>query len=206
MNFFLVILTALVILNPLVVYSKKTISDAGGFLDTTVEQTGIEKRDVNQTVGVVIKMVLGIVGSAFFILMVYAGFVWLTARGNEERVEKARKTIIAAVIGLVITVGAYAATSLIVGRLSAPATTPSSVGGGTSGGGSVGDETGCCLYFLEGDSFGIAQSSEWSSEVTTHQNCRQISDSMNLATADWDFVSGANVAACTALKDKRNQP
>ena len=91
MNFFLVILTALVILNPLVVYSKKTISDAGGFLDTTVEQTGIEKRDVNQTVGVVIKMVLGIVGSAFFILMVYAGFVWLTARGNEERVEKARK-------------------------------------------------------------------------------------------------------------------
>jgi len=43
------------------------------------------------------------VGGAFFaILIIYAGWIWLNARGREEQIEKAKKLIIGATIGLTI--------------------------------------------------------------------------------------------------------
>src|SRR3989338_696949 len=53
----------------------------------------------------------------FFILMVYGGFIWMMARGNEEQEKKALRTVIAAVIGMTIIVSAYALTKLIFTRL-----------------------------------------------------------------------------------------
>ena len=43
--------------------------------------------------------------------------VWMLARGEEDRITKARETIIAAVIGLVIVVSAYAITNLVTERI-----------------------------------------------------------------------------------------
>jgi len=51
-------------------------------------------------------------------LMIYAGFLWMTARGAEEQVKKSQDIIIAAVIGLVITLSAYAISALITGKFS----------------------------------------------------------------------------------------
>ena len=60
------------------------------------------------TIGVVIKVALSLIGVVFIILMVYAGYNWMTASGDEEKVRKAKDTIWRAVIGLVITIGSYA--------------------------------------------------------------------------------------------------
>ena len=60
------------------------------------------------TIGVVIKVALSLIGVVFIILMVYAGYNWMTAAGEEEKVRKAKDTIWRAVIGLVITIGSYA--------------------------------------------------------------------------------------------------
>ncbi len=49
----------------------------------------------------------------FFLLMLYGGFMWMTARGNEEKSTKALKTILGAILGLVIVISAYALTQLI---------------------------------------------------------------------------------------------
>lgn len=92
------------------------IDDASSLLGKAVQPTGLAgKSDVKALVGGLIQAALTLVGIIFFILMVYGGFVWMTARGNEENIEKARKMIIAAVIGIAIIVGAYAITSFIVG-------------------------------------------------------------------------------------------
>jgi hypothetical protein len=64
-------------------------------------------------VGRLISAALGLVGIIFFVLMVYAGFLWMTARGNEKATTKAKEAIVSAVIGLVIVAGAYAITNLI---------------------------------------------------------------------------------------------
>lgn len=67
-----------------------------------------------ETVGIAIKAVLSFVGVIFLVLMVYAGYLWFTSRGEEEPIKKAQKIILASVIGLVIVAGAYGATNLIV--------------------------------------------------------------------------------------------
>ncbi len=56
---------------------------------------------------------LQFIGGLFFILIIYGGLLWMTARGNEQQVEKAKNLIITAVIGLVIVLSAYAITSFI---------------------------------------------------------------------------------------------
>jgi len=58
-------------------------------------------------VGGVINAVLGLVGVIFFVLMIYAGFLWMTAAGNEERVTKAKGIFVTSVIGLIVIIGAY---------------------------------------------------------------------------------------------------
>jgi len=67
-----------------------------------------------QTLGIGIAIALSLVGVIFLILMVYAGYLWMTAGGEEEQVKKAQKIITAAIIGLIITVAAYSITAYIV--------------------------------------------------------------------------------------------
>ena len=70
-----------------------------------------------ETVGSIIKTVLSTVGVIFLALMVYAGFLWMTARGESEQVDKAQDIIRAAIIGLIITVASYSITAFIVPRM-----------------------------------------------------------------------------------------
>lgn len=64
-------------------------------------------------VGVIIGALLSFIGVLFMILIIYGGLLWMTARGNDQQVEKAKKLIIQAIIGLVIVLSAYAITSVI---------------------------------------------------------------------------------------------
>lgn len=68
------------------------------------------------TIGQIISLSLGFLGVAFLGIMIYAGYLWMMARGNEQDVEKAKNIIIYAVIGLVVVLSAYAIT-LIIGTL-----------------------------------------------------------------------------------------
>lgn len=60
-----------------------------------------------QIVGRLIAYVLSFLGVIFLVLMVYGGWLWLTASGNEEQVTKAKELIKQAVIGLVIVFTSY---------------------------------------------------------------------------------------------------
>lgn len=68
-------------------------------------------------VGKIIQGALVVIGVIFGILIVYAGYLWMIARGNEEMVKKAIETLQTAVIGFIIVVGAYAITSYVVGKV-----------------------------------------------------------------------------------------
>lgn len=65
----------------------------------------------------IIKMALGILGTIFLVIIVYAGFLWMTAAGEDEKTGKAKKLITNGVIGLVIILTAYAITSFVIGSL-----------------------------------------------------------------------------------------
>lgn len=72
---------------------------------------------LNTRVGSIIGIVLSFIGVLFLILMLYAGILWMTASGNDEKVKKAKDLIINAIIGLIIVSAAYAITAFIGERL-----------------------------------------------------------------------------------------
>ena len=68
---------------------------------------------LSETIGKVVGAVLAFLGVAFFVLMIYGGYTWMFSMGNEQTATKAKDIIIAAVIGLVIVLAAYAITEYI---------------------------------------------------------------------------------------------
>ena len=54
-----------------------------------------------------INIVLGVLALIAVIMILIGGFKWMTAGGNEEKVEGAKKLLIAAIIGLVIILAAW---------------------------------------------------------------------------------------------------
>jgi hypothetical protein len=83
----------------------------GGWLEKTRVNMGYDNVDTAGAPAIVINGIgylLGLISVIFLILIIYAGFSWMTAEGNEEKVTKARQLIINAAIGLIITACAYA--------------------------------------------------------------------------------------------------
>ena len=100
-------------------------------LDSISTQAGLGSvSEAEPLVGQVIKAILSVVGLIFLVLMVYAGMLWMTARGDEGKVEKSKEIITAAIIGLAITVSAYAITVFVVSRFSETEIIPASPAAG----------------------------------------------------------------------------
>lgn len=83
---------------------------------------------IAETIGVVIKALLSLVGVIFLVLTVFAGIKIMGAQGEEEKVKSGVGTLKTAVIGLIITVGAYSITAFVVPVVLEKTTGPSPVG------------------------------------------------------------------------------
>ena len=73
--------------------------------------------DIRTIVGRIIYVALGIMGTVLLVIIIYAGFLWMTAGGNEERVATAKKWLTNGIIGLAIILASYAITYFIITRL-----------------------------------------------------------------------------------------
>ena len=111
-----------------VIWAAPNFRNASASLSGVGSETGLGDKDLPTVVGTSINIALSMVGLIFLILTVYAGLLWMTAEGEESKVDKARKMIIAAVIGLTIVMSASGITYLVTSRFETSA--PSSVGGG----------------------------------------------------------------------------
>lgn len=65
----------------------------------------------------IVDAVLGLLGLIFLVLIIYGGFLWMSAAGNEEQVTKAKKILKSAVIGVVIVLSSYGIAHFIIGRI-----------------------------------------------------------------------------------------
>lgn len=70
-----------------------------------------------EIIGNIISIFLGLLGVIFLVLVIYAGFLWMTSQGNEEKVKTAKNILKNATIGLVITLAAYGIVSFILGLI-----------------------------------------------------------------------------------------
>jgi len=107
-----------ILLAPILAFAAPT---GLGALTKNLEDTGKSAEidtsgDLQTIVGTGINAALTLVGLIFMILMVYAGYLWMTARGAEEVATKAKGIITMAIIGLVLVVSAYAITAFVTGK------------------------------------------------------------------------------------------
>lgn len=127
MNKFLVMTTATIqayVFFPLI--AKATVptglNEAGTALNTAAGTALSGASDLPTLVGRVISILLGFLGIICIGLIVYAGVLYLTAGGDDKHIEKAKKLLTNAAIGLILIVAAYAIATYVVGALSEVAT------------------------------------------------------------------------------------
>lgn len=88
-------------------------------LEEVGDATGIEtSRSLPEIIGGLVQAALGLLGIVLLVLLLYGGYLWMTAGGNEDQVSKAKKIITNAVVGLVIIMAAYAIASFVVNAIS----------------------------------------------------------------------------------------
>lgn len=78
---------------------------------------GLSTASLPVIVGRIIYAFLGLLGVILVVLIIYAGFLWMTAQGNDEQIKKAKQVITNAVIGLAIILSAWAITAWIINAL-----------------------------------------------------------------------------------------
>jgi hypothetical protein len=88
-----------------------SIGNSAGFV------TDQSKASTSVVVGTVIQIVIGLLGLIFIILIIIAGFKWMTANGNEEDVKKSLRIIKESIIGLIIVLSAWTLWNFIFQKL-----------------------------------------------------------------------------------------
>ncbi|MBU1783548.1 hypothetical protein KKA77_03115 [Patescibacteria group bacterium] len=86
----------------------------------------------------IIRMIFGFLGIIAVCLILYAGWLYMTAGGEEDKVEKAKKILIGAVIGIIICLSSFAIASFILNKLlEATGTGGGNIGSGGGAGGGI---------------------------------------------------------------------
>lgn len=110
------------ILAPAVVPALAADGDPNTFLRQVADNSGYETTGSGTdtllgTIGNLIRVVLGFLGVICLLLVLWAGWLWMTAGGDDKKVGQAKTIMYNAVIGLVIILSAYAISSFIFEQL-----------------------------------------------------------------------------------------
>jgi len=89
----------------------KGVAVNSGFSDQTDRNTVVD------TVSNLLRIFFSLLGVIFLAIIVYAGFRWMTAGGNEEQIGEAKKLIKNSIIGLAIILASYSITWFITAAL-----------------------------------------------------------------------------------------
>ena len=81
------------------------------------ELGGGTSNSLPKVIGGIIRILLGFLGVLFIILIIWAGFQWMTAGGDDGKVKKAKQLIINATIGILIILASYGITNFIIGSV-----------------------------------------------------------------------------------------
>lgn len=95
------------------------LSEAQSDLETIGGAIGTDatSNSLPELIGNIIAVLLSVLGIVFVVLVVYAGFLYLTAAGDTEKVKKAKTLLTQSVLGLVIIVAAYAIAAFVIDAL-----------------------------------------------------------------------------------------
>lgn len=80
-------------------------------------EAGLGSSDLPTTIASIIRVILSFLGIVAVVIILLGGFKYMTAGGQDQKVQDAKKLIIAGIIGLAIILSAYAIASFVIGSL-----------------------------------------------------------------------------------------
>lgn len=129
LNFVVILITICFIILPVILFlsnGEVFAQTTGTGLEQTATEAGLPRTTgIATIIGQIIYAILGFLGVIFILLLIYGGFLRMTAQGNPEQVKKSMGIITSAIIGVIIILASYAITSFVL----------SSIGAGVGGGG-----------------------------------------------------------------------
>jgi cytochrome bd-type quinol oxidase subunit 2 len=118
------LMTALLIL-PFFVFAGNMIQGDSardkmlGNMNTVANEGGYDiNANLGMSLGFIINTALGLLGTIFIIVVIIGGYNYLTAGGNDQTIEKAKKYIKRAIIGTIITFSAWVIWNFILNYIS----------------------------------------------------------------------------------------
>ncbi len=101
------------------VYAQTTApaTDALQNLNSVNSTAGLGSSSLGVIIGRIINILFGLLGAVVISFVIYGGYLWMTAAGDEKQVTQAKDVLKNTVIGLVIIASSYAITSYIMSRL-----------------------------------------------------------------------------------------
>ena len=111
------IICVILILVPIFFVSAQYLTDT---LRNVAGPGGLETRLVENptflsgAIARIINYILGLLGVIFALLIIYGGWLWMTAGGNEDQVAKGRKYLTNSIIGIIIILSAYSITWFVL--------------------------------------------------------------------------------------------
>ncbi len=102
---------------------KDSILGTGTEYDTLNSKAGLNInnpttfRSPGEVIYNVLSFLLGFLGVLCVVLFIYAGFLWMTAGGEDKKTEDAKKYMLNAVIGLAIILAAWMLTAFVIKSL-----------------------------------------------------------------------------------------
>jgi hypothetical protein len=114
---------ALTAMFALTLVALPSVSDAatvdlwGGQKSNIAKEIGLGTQDIRVVVGRIINVALGMLGIVAVVIVLIGGFKWMTAGGEQGKVDEARKWISSGIIGLAIILSAYAIAQFVIDSL-----------------------------------------------------------------------------------------
>lgn len=112
-------------------------------------QIGLSSGDPRVIAARIIQGALGFLGIVALGLLLYAGYLWMTAAGNEEQVARAKDIMRNGAIGLVIILTSFSIVTFIIGRLTGTVAVPGTSTGRRGGAGFLGGGGGFPIGVIE---------------------------------------------------------
>jgi hypothetical protein len=107
------------LLSPVIVFGASVNEQLQAVMsNTSAYEGGADEDSLVIAIGKIINVIIGFLGIIFIVLIIYGGFMWMTAQGNEAQVEKAKKILIRSIIGVIIILISFIVTWFVMGTLS----------------------------------------------------------------------------------------
>lgn len=81
------------------------------------QTTGLQNTTLPNIIGNIVKAVLGLFGVVATVIIVYGGVKWMTSEGDTNKIDSAKKLMIAGAIGMVLVVSGYAITTFLINNV-----------------------------------------------------------------------------------------